>query len=287
MTVTTNSLVTGAGIYGSDANAVQRIIGGTVNPSPYCKMFVPMLQAVGSGPAKDYSGNANDIALGSGAADNSTSSVGVWSDTSRELNAYMLVQADASASTKHMYVPNLTSPWNLEEWMIWSMVIKPTNEESTTSPIVRCGQAGICSGWTLQDNGSGKLRIIIHSGAGGAATATGDVTSAKTVLVTGRTVQLTVAIDPVTRNIYTYINGHAETPFLNAYTGTGTSTRFITFGSVAAAGASTSQTTMYGALVGPVHYYSGPGALPSNCDSLARRLADLPNNQLSEFELPA
>lgn len=245
--------------------------------SPKCVFCIPTLQQVGSGTARDISGNGHDFALGSAIVDNGS---GVWSDTSREFNALAKIP-DSLSGANYLYMPSLPVVWDLSEWFIFSTILQPTVAPQARN-LISCAFAGTSAGWYLKADANGKLYVVIINGALGVG---GNIASTPVLLTSGKRSVINVTVDSVNKNIYLYVNGVLTDQWLNSWSGSGASSRFLSTTTNAITAGDVSVPT-YGMLLGGMHYYKGTGALPSNHAAIAHRLAMQPFTPLNALELP-
>ena len=259
-----------------DPAAISAVLRGGLALSPYCRFVIPTLQGVGSGSAKDVSGNNRHLALGNAVVDDPA---GLWSNTSRELNALATI-VDGTAAARYLYMPSWTTPWNLSDWFIFSCILQPTVAPQARN-FFGCGWAGQAAGWYLKGDAAGKLYVVIINGALGVG---GNSASTPVLTASGQRSHITIAVDPKNKDIFLYVNGILVNSWLNSWTGTGEASNSFTLASDPTNAVNTAKST-YGMLIGAIQYYTGPVQLPAHHAAIAQRLAANPFTPLGYFDL--
>lgn len=238
-------------------------------PSRFYKFFIPGQQFLGSGSAKDKSGNSADAALGSAQSD-----AEAWANP-----GYMSTAAGANEA---FTIPLAKFTFDLAtQSVIFSGRIKkaaPVGAEI----IAGCGNTSTAQGFYLSMRAASgsvsKIRPILNT-SGGAVTGLADSTATfGEAAATDHVV--TLAIDGLTKGVYLYCDGCLSNSYTSAFTGGTTLT--VPFGIGASTGASgdTGFVTQWSG----VHMLVMTGGLPTNIGIIAQKLAGAPHLWLSDSD---
>ena len=177
-------------------------------------------------------------------------------------------------------MPSLNPVGSLSEWFIFSCILKCTVVPQARN-IISCAVASTNPGWYLKADAAGKLFVVIINNAAGVG---GNLASTPVLTTQNRSVHITIAVDPVNKDIFLYANGQLVNQWLNSWSGSGTSNLYLT---TANSGTLLNNATIpvYGMLLGALQYYKGTGKLPAHHAAIAAKLAALPFNPLSYFDI--
>lgn len=235
-------------------------------PSTKYKFFIPGTQFVGSGNARDFSGNAADAVIPTTHSD-----AAVWAS-----KGYM---TSVAGTGKGVYVPVAASSFDLAtQSMILHGVLNKAAPAGVENPI-GCGDNASLKGVYFRLNTSGKIRPIINS-SGGTVTGLADSTG---TLADASDHAFMLAMDGVTKNVYTFIDGVLDHTYSNAFSGGTSITAQFCIGS--AAGVDPTLATSYDGKWKGVGLLVFTGGLPLNVSQLAQRHSAAPLVAISDGEL--
>lgn len=236
-------------------NAIGGVISGvTVKQaiaSAY-KFFLPGSQFVGSGNAKDLSGNNADATIDSGTTD-----AAVWAN-----KGYITT---AAATNGGLYVPAAKATYNLATQSLILAFVMNDASAAPTNYLFGNGNGGSDGIFINADSAKLNLQICTN---GGSITTSGP--TAATVR-DGTDHAVLVALNAVTKSASVYVDGILSNTFANAFSGTTAPTLNFYIGSVPGQAA-------FAAKFNGIHLLTFTGALPGNLNLIAAKHAAGPRN---------
>lgn len=238
-------------------------------PSSFYKFFIPGQQFIGSGNAKDRSGNSADAVRGASLTD-----AAAWANP-----GYITTAAGAD---RFLSVPVAKSAFNLAtQSVIFSARMKKAttagteyffgNAETTT-------HAGFSLDMRATASSVSKIKLRINNGSSLASLADSTATfgeAAATDHVVG------VAIDGVTKAAYLWCDGCLSDTYAAAFTGGALSDLDFAIGSNFGTAGNTAAVGQFSG----IHLLAMTGGLPLNIAQVMQRLAGSPHTPLSNLEL--
>ncbi len=240
------------------------------SPSQYYKFFIPGQQFIGSGDAKDKSGNAADATRLASLTD-----AAAWANP-----GYVTTGAGANAG---LTIPAAKFAFDLDgQSVILSFRLKKSAPVGAEA-FIGCGDAGSAQGFYLSmraaSGGVSKIRPILNTSGGVVSGLADSLATFGEASATDHVV--TLAIDGVTKGVFLFCDGTLSNSYSSAFTGgTSTATPFGFGASNGSAGA----TSVAGQFSG-VHFLVIPGGLPINTALVAQRLASMPHTHLTDQDL--
>lgn len=236
-------------------------------PSSKYKFFIPGTQFVGSGNAKDYSGNGNDAVISSATTDAAT-----WAN-----NKYITTGAGTGLGVS---VPLAGSSFDLATQSVIIHGVCNVATPAGVENIIGNGDNASAQGVYLRIGTTGKMRPVLNA-SGGVVAGLADSTG---TLCDGTDHSFAIAIDGVVKSVFTYIDGFLDHSYLTAFIG-GTPSIADQFCIGMAASATPSTTTSYAGKWKGLGELVFTGGLPLNISAIAQRLSANPLQALSDSEI--
>lgn len=260
----TNPLPGGLALVGPDG-----VKNAMFQPSRLYKFFIPGQQFIGSGDAKDKSGNSADAVRMASLTD-----AAAWANP-----GYFTTGAGANLGIS---VPSAKVQFNLEtQSVIFSCRVKkaaPVGAES----IFGCGDGASAQGFYISMRAASgsvsKVRPILNTTGGVVSGLADSLATFGEAAATDHV--LTLAIDGITKGVFLYCDGTLSNSYPAAFTGGTTVANNFAFG-INAGGTGT---TFSGQFSG-AHLLAMTGGLPTNISVVAQKLAAAPHMYLTDSDL--
>lgn len=255
-----------AGVRNKDGTST-RLQGSGI--SQFYKFFIPAQQFIGSGDAKDKSGNSADATRLASLTD-----AAAWANP-----GYVTSGAGANAG---LTIPAAKFAFDLaSQSVIFSARIKKVGPVGAES-ILGCADAATAQGFYISmraaSSSVSKVRPILNTSGGVVSGLADSLATFGEAAATDHV--LTLAIDGITKSVFLYCDGTLSNTYTTAFTGgTNTVTAFGIGSNTGAVGA----TSVAGQFSG-IHMLVMDGGLPINMGLIAQRLAAQPHYYLSDLD---
>lgn len=232
-------------------------------PSKNYRAFIPAQQFLGSGNAKDKSGNGADAALSASLTD----------ATAWAANGYLTTAAGTNAGTS---IPKAKTEFDLAtQSFILSARINIATPGASVQ-IITVGDGVSSQGFYLSGRATtGKIRPVITSSAG----VVNGLADSTATFCDGTDHVVTLAVDGLTKSIYLFRDGALSDTYTNVFSG-GTPARSTDFFIGQAANG-----TAIAAKFSGLHFLVFNGGLPLNTALIAQILASAPHSPLSASQV--
>ena len=252
---------------GTETNIIDLLKNGV---SSKYKFFIPGQQFIGSGDAKDKSGNGADATRLASLTD-----AAAWANP-----GYITSGAGANAG---LTIPAAKFAFDLaSQSVIFSARIKKVGPVGAES-ILGCGDAGSVNGFYISMRAASgsvsKVRPILNTSGGAVLGLADSLATFGEAADTDHV--LTLAIDGITKGVFLYCDGTLSNSYTSAFTG-GTAIT-AAFG-IGANHGNVGATSVAGQFSG-IHMLVMDGGLPVNVGIIAQKLASQPHSPLTDKDL--
>ena len=252
---------------GTETNIIDLLKNGV---SSKYKFFIPGQQFIGSGDAKDKSGNGADATRLASLTD-----AAAWANP-----GYITSGAGANAG---LTIPAAKFAFDLaSQSIIFSVRLKKAGPVGSES-ILGCGDGGSVNGFYISmraaSSSVSKVRPIVNTSGGVVAGLADSLATFGEAAATDHV--LTLAIDGITKGVFLYCDGTLSNSYTSAFTG-GTAIT-AAFG-IGANHGNVGATSVAGQFSG-IHMLVMDGGLPVNVGIIAQKLASQPHSPLTDKDL--
>jgi len=236
----------------------------------YYKFFIPGQQFIGSGDAKDKSGNAADATRLASLTD-----AAAWANP-----GYITSGAGANFG---LTIPVAKFSFDLaSQSVILSFRLKKVGPVGSES-IIGCGDAAAAQGFYLSMRAASgsvsKIRPILNTSGGVVSGLADSLATFGEAAATDHVV--TLAIDGITKGVFLYCDGTLSNSYTAAFTGGTTIANAFGIGSNTG---NVGATSVAGQFSG-IHFLVFDGVLPANIGIIAQKLSANPHVPLSDFDM--
>lgn len=246
-----------------------QVSSGDMQPSIRYKFFIPGQQFIGSGAAKDKSGNAADASFMASLTD-----AAAWANP-----GYFTTGAGANLG---LSIPASKVQFDLAtQSVIFSIRVKKAGPVGAES-LFGCADTVTAQGFYISMRAASgsvsKVRPVLNTSGGVVSGLADSLATFGEAAATDHII--TLAIDAVTKGVYLYCDGTLSNSYPAAYTGGTTVANPFAFGlSLGSSG-----TTFAGQFSG-AHFLVMTGGLPLNMGIVAQKLAATPHLYLTDSDL--